>query len=146
MNKPLNCLKLKHQRHGFRSLRVSERYVKKHFTTLHNGKACSFSVWRVTFSTRFPSLTKASWHGWGRGRGRKSTLSIQGIAAVIANGPGESIISCCARLCPRSAVTWRLPNPQPGPPRAPAPPAWSRTAEPRGRGSAGTRGKTGPFL
>lgn len=36
---------------------------------VHNGKGRSFSIWRVTFSTRFPSLTKASWHGWGRGRG-----------------------------------------------------------------------------
>ena len=61
---------------------------------------------------------------WGRGRGRKSTPSIQGIAAVIANGPGEPIISCCARLCvpgvPHHVVS---PSPQPGPPGAAAPPA-----------------------
>lgn len=74
----------------------------------------------IFYSVSF--FTKANRHGWGRGEGRKSTSSIQGIAAVIANGPGEPIISGYARLfLPGVPVTWFLPSPQPGPPGAPAP-------------------------
>ena len=138
MNRPLNLIKLKHQLTGLQSLRVSEQYVTN-FTTVYNGKACSFSIWRVTFSTQFPSLTKASWHGGGRGRGRKSTPSPRGIAAVIANGPGEPIISCCARLgVPGVPITWRLPSPPHRAPRSASTTLLGNTAELRGRG--GTRG------
>lgn len=76
------------------------------------------------FLLGFLHLQRQAGMAWGRGRGRKSTPSIQGIAAVIANGPGEPIISCCARLCvpgvPHHVVS---PSPQPGPPGAAAPPA-----------------------
>lgn len=53
----------------------------------------------------------------GEGQREEINSAIQGIAAVIANGPREPIISCCARLCvPGVPITWRLPSPQPRPP------------------------------
>lgn len=72
-----------------------------HFTMITMAKpALLYLEGHIFYSVSF---TYKGEHGWGRGKGRKSTPSTQGIAAVIANGPGEPIIRCCARLCPLSA-------------------------------------------
>lgn len=110
----------------------------------HNGRARSVSIWRVTFSTRFPSLTKASWHRWGEGQGAETNSVYPGNCSCYCKWPREPISSGCARLCvPGVPVTWRLASPLAphcsGPGIATAT-GWSRTAKQGGRG--GTRGAT----
>lgn len=115
-----------------RSLRVDS--ISKHFTVTIAKKKKKPAVFPFGGShfLLFPSLTRASWHSWGRVRRRKSTLSIQGTAAV-TNGPREPRISGCVRLCPKLCSwsthyverPWHLASSEP--------PCWSRAAEPRGK-------------
>lgn len=129
---PLNIIKLKHQLNGLKSLGVNSMLQKLHHGSQRQNLQPLYLEGHIFYSVSFSY--KGERHGWGRGGGRrKSTSSIQGIAAVIANGPGEPIISCYARLfLPGVPVTWFLPSLPAGVPRSTSTTLFSRTVEPRG--------------